>query len=118
MRSVHFVVLAAILSLQLTACASGSSIVTGTTRPATTPDLVRVYSDPPKQFEVIGLVRAESNTGWTSQQDMNSAVAELQRRAALLGANGILIEKTGTRFDIAAEQVTMVEGRAIFVTEP
>lgn len=121
---------AALIALTLTACATGSSIVTGTARPAITPDLVRLYSQPPKQYEEIGIVRAESDSGWTSQHDMDLAIAELRRRAALMGANGILLGQTGTRRDVVGSgymadgygsmmiipySTTMVEGRAIFI---
>ncbi len=50
------------------ACASGSAIVTGSRRPAVAPESVTRYLEPPAAYEVIGLVSASSDAGWTEQQ--------------------------------------------------
>ena len=44
----------ALALLTLAGCASGSAIVTGTTRPPVAPEQVTIYLDPPADFEVIG----------------------------------------------------------------
>ncbi len=82
----------AVLSLGLTACSQTSGIVTGTSRPAVSPAQVKIYLEPPAEYEVIGLVTGHSFTGWTQQQDLNKAMAKLKEQAARMGANGVLVE--------------------------
>ena len=78
-------------------CATGSAIPVGSGHAASTPEKVRIYSDPPASFDVVGLVKAESGVGWTDQQSVNYAVEELRKQAAALGANGVLLTAEGTR---------------------
>jgi hypothetical protein len=111
----------------LTACASGSAIITGTTRAPISPTQVRIYLEPPAQFEVIGLVNASSDSGWTEQGSMDYAIQELKNQAAKLGANGVLLISSGERTStvvgtfstglLYAIPVTAktVQGRAILV---
>ena len=112
----------------LASCATGSTIVTGTQHPAIAPEQVRLYSEAPAQFEVVGIISATSQAGLTTQDKMNAVLAELRRRAASLGANGILIEQTGHREELYAgggangmpifagsERQEEVRGRAIYV---
>lgn len=89
---------------------------------------MKVYLDPPAEFETIGLVRASSSSGWTQQGDLDYAVNELKRRAAKMGANGVLLSSTGTKISgiaggtsggvvyAAPVEAQAVEGRAIFVS--
>ena len=113
--------------VSIAACASGSAIVTGTTRAPISSEQVRLYLEPPADFEVIGLVSASSDAGWTEQGSVDYAIEELKNQAAKLGANGVLLvssgDKTttvvggyGTGF-LYAVPVTAktVQGRAIFV---
>jgi hypothetical protein len=113
--------------LVIAACASGSAIVTGNTRAPIALEQVRIYLEPPADFEVIGLVSASSDAGWTEQGSVDYAIEELKKQAAKLGANGVLLvssgDKTttvvggyGTGF-VYAVPVTAktVQGRAIFV---
>jgi uncharacterized protein YbjQ (UPF0145 family) len=112
----------------ISGCASGSVIVTGTTRPAVRAAAVKIYLDPPAEFETIGLVRASSSSGWTQQGDLDYAVKELRRRAGKMGANGVLLSSSGSKITgivggtsggvvyatpVAAQAV---EGRAIYVS--
>ena len=122
--------LTVLIVLAYTACASGSAIVTGSTRPAVAPETVRLFVDPPAEYEVIGIVSASSDAGWTEQGDVNYAIAELKKQAAKLGANGVLITATGdkasavlvpqangTVISVPASAKT-VQGKAIFVKTP
>ena len=84
-----------LLAISLVACASGSSIVTGTKRTPITPVQVKLYTEPPAKFEVIGIVNASSDAGWTEQGSVDYAVEELKNQAAKLGANGVLLGATG-----------------------
>ncbi len=91
----QYIPILCLVSLLVTACASGSSIVTGTTRSPTEASEVKLYLEPPKEYEVIGIVKASSGAGWTEQGDMDYAVAELKNQAAKLGANGVILISTG-----------------------
>ncbi|MEO9214351.1 MAG: hypothetical protein ABI227_01675 [Rhodanobacter sp.] len=84
-------------AILLAGCATGSAISVGASHAATAPATVRIYSDPPASFEVVGLVKAESGLGWTDQQSVTYAVEELRKQAATLGANGVLLTAQGTR---------------------
>jgi hypothetical protein len=111
--------------LVIVGCASGSAIVTGSARTAIFPGEVKLYLQPPQDFEVIGLVQASSDAGWTDQGSMDYAVQELKVQAAKLGANGVLLVATGeetTSFVTGpgyAIPVTAktVQGQAIFVRQ-
>jgi hypothetical protein len=117
----------ALALLALAACASGSAIVTGSTRAPIPSDQVRIYLEPPADFEVIGLISASSDAGWTEQGSVDYAIAELKSQAAKLGANGVLLISTGDKTTtvvggygtgfLYAVPVTAktVQGRAIFV---
>ncbi|HEY7657843.1 MAG TPA: hypothetical protein VH881_13325 [Burkholderiales bacterium] len=88
---------------------------------------MRIYLEPPADFEVIGLISASSDAGWTEQGSVDYAIAELKSQAAKLGANGVLLISTGDKTTtvvggygtgfLYAVPVTAktVQGRAIFV---
>ncbi|MCH6257993.1 hypothetical protein MLD52_15645 [Puniceicoccaceae bacterium K14] len=82
--------------LFLLGCAgTGSIITTGTKRPATNPDDVVVYIEAPENYEVLGIVETTGYLGWTDQGRTNSALKVMKKKAARIGANGILLESTG-----------------------
>lgn len=115
--------------LFLMGCATGSSILTGTKRPAINIEEVKLYIEPPQKYEVVGIIEAASDLGWTSQQSQNYAVNELKKQAAKIGANGVLIQQTGEKTStsiggygtgiIWAVPVTSktISGKAIYVFE-
>jgi len=119
--------LLALAVLEIAACASGSVIVTGNTRTSIAPEQVKIYPEPPAAFEVIGLVNASSDAGWTEQGSLDYAIEELKKQAAKLGANGVLLVSSGeTTSTIVGGQGTgyvyaipvtakTVQGKAIFV---
>lgn len=84
------------LLFAVASCASGTALVTGTQRGATNPETVVIYTEPPANYEVIGIVTASSDAGWTEQGCFNYAVAELKKQAAKIGANGVILENVGT----------------------
>ena len=121
--------LAIIMLLFLAACATGSSIVTGTVRSPIDFNQVQLYIDAPEKYETIGLVRASSDAGWTEQDSVNYAIEELKKQAAKLGANGVLLTTTGETtssiigtnsngtvyaIPVSAQTVT---GKAIYISE-
>jgi hypothetical protein len=119
--------LVTLVATMVAACASGSAIVVGTPRSPITPALVRLYLEPPPNHEVIGLVSASSDAGWTEQGSVDYAIEELKKQAAKLGANGVLLGATGDKTSTVmggygtgfmyAVPVTAktVQGKAIFV---
>lgn len=113
-----------IFCLFLLSCASGSVLVTGIQREATNPDNVIIYSEAPTNYEVIGIVTASSDMGWTEQGDLDYAIEELKKQAAKVGANGIILESlntvnsggvmtNGVYIPVTAKSVS---GKAIYVT--
>ncbi|GEM81396.1 hypothetical protein [Vibrio superstes] len=85
-----------ICTLALFGCASGSSIIVGEPREAISPEQVRLYSDYPESYETIAIINASSDAGITKQDSLNYAVEELKNQAAKVGANGVLLETTGS----------------------
>lgn len=72
----------------------GSQVLVGAQRPPISPSQVRIYLDPPAQFEKVAVLEANSTASWalTDQQKSNKAVNRLKERAAALGANGVLLQ--------------------------
>lgn len=91
------ILLSLFLPLILTGCASasGTYLITGTQREAIGAESVVIYTEFPAQYEIIGIVTASSDAGWTEQDSLNYAVAELKNQAAKIGANGVVIENMG-----------------------
>lgn len=83
--------------IALTACAT-SHVLVGTQRPPVPIESVRVYLDPPPQFEKVAILESSSEGSFalTSQQKTNKVLARLKAEAASLGANGILMQGIGT----------------------
>lgn len=108
-------------------CATGSSIVTGTVRPAINSNDVKLYLDPPVEYETIGIVDASSEVKFSSQAATDRTIKELKKQAAKIGANGILITNTESKsgevvgfssggvFYGDASETKTAKGRAIYV---
>lgn len=122
-------IIVVLIAVCLVACASGSAIVVGDVREPINPNQVKLYLEPPTNYEIIGIVNASSDAGWTEQGSVDYAVQELKNQAAKLGANGVFIESTGEQTStiiggqgtgyLYAIPVTAktVSGKAIFVIE-
>jgi len=78
-------------------CVAGSSIVTGNVRPAISENEVKIYIDPPTQYETIGIVEASSAVEFSRQAAQDRVINQLKSRAAKLGANGVLLTNTGSQ---------------------
>ena len=78
----------------LVGCSTSSHVMIGKARPAISPDSVRIYLQPPPQYEEVASLDATSQGSFaiTSQQNMDKAVARLKEEAAKLGANGVLLQ--------------------------
>jgi hypothetical protein len=85
-------------ALLLCSCGSTRTIMVGQARPATSPDAVHVYYTAPRHFERIAIINSSSGPTWafTTRGQLDDAIAKLKEEAAKLGANGILLEATGT----------------------
>ena len=81
--------------MYLGACASGTTLVTGTKRTATNFEQVRIYQVPPTDYEVIARVEASSEMGLTDQQSLDFAIEEVKKQAAKVGANGVILNAVG-----------------------
>jgi hypothetical protein len=90
-------IIAILFLIPLIGCATGSVIVTGTVRPATKPSEVKIYLDPPAQFETIGIVDAARDVDFSRQKAQDKAIIDLKTRAAKIGANGILLTNTSSQ---------------------
>lgn len=127
MRSLALLAVAA-----LAACATGTTIVTGTQRPATDPSSITLYTEAPPHYEVIGLVTGYGQTGLSAQGNLDRAIQDVRERAAAIGATGVIIDYAGviggapSTIGTSAGGVTTVvpvgdagdrevRGRAIFV---
>lgn len=108
-------------------CATGSSIITGTKRPAINPSEVTIYLDPPADYENIGIIEVSSEVGFSRQKAQDRAMEALKSRAAKVGANGVLLTNTGSQtvgtagyysngiyFGGSSDKI-LAQGRAIYV---
>jgi hypothetical protein len=86
--------IAALASMLLGSCATSSHVLVGTPRPPISPDLVKVYTQPPDKYEQIATINASSSGSMalTSQQNMDKAIERMKAEAAKLGANAILLQ--------------------------
>lgn len=91
-KNILFIFAFSLISLIISSCASGTALVTGTQHPETSPESVVIYTEPPVNYEVIGIVTVSSDSGWTDQGRLDYALTELKKQAAKIGANGILLE--------------------------
>jgi hypothetical protein len=70
----------------------------GEMRPPIDPATVKIYASAPVGSEQIAILDASSGSAFafSDQQKVDAAIAELKKQAAQLGANGVLIQGTGT----------------------
>ena len=100
----HFKLLFLILSCILAkACYPVSHVIVGETQPPIDYADVKVYIDYPNYYEKIAIIEASSDLAFkdisieiTHQQKTNKALERLKKEAALLGANGIVIQNIST----------------------
>ena len=116
-----------LLPVFLLGCATGSSIITGNVRPATDPELVMIYLEPPENFEIIGLVEAASDVEFSRQMAQDRTIQRLKIEAAKIGANGVVLSNVssgisgfsgytiGDQFFTSSTTTISASGKAIFV---
>jgi hypothetical protein len=119
-----------VFGLMLVGCASSTVLMVGAAHPRVAPETVKVYATAPAHYEVIAIVNAHSNSGWSDQGKLDNALDELKSQAAKLGANGLLIAGQGQTsngavavpigngmYAAAANGQQQVSAQAIFVTD-
>lgn len=84
--------------LLLVACATTSHVITGKTRTPIDPSQVTVYSTAPPNYEEIAVIDATSRSSLSfgDQKKMDAVIDRLKKEAASLGANGVLLQTTGS----------------------
>lgn len=104
--------------ISLSGClATGSSTVTGNVRPSIDPTTVKLYLEPPQEYETIGIVESQSDVELSSQAARDRTIKELKAQAAKIGANGVLITGTGSQGSFWEGETKTANGKAIFVTK-
>ena len=85
------------------ACYPVSHIIVGETQAPLDYTNVKIYTDYPDNYEKIAIVEASSDLAFkdlsiefTHQQKTNKALERLKKEAALLGANGLIIQNIST----------------------
>ena len=79
-------------------CANTSHVITGTPRTPIDPSQVTVYTTAPPEYEEIAVIDASSQMSFAfgDQNKMDAVMRRLKQEAASLGANGVLLQQTGT----------------------
>lgn len=86
--------------LLLAACASTSHVITGKPRTPIDPSQVKVYTTAPPSYEEIAVIDATSSMSgaFGDQKKMDAVMERLKKEAAALGANGVLLQSTGSTY--------------------
>ena len=96
----NFLARAALICAICTAsgCASSSHVIVGQIRSPIDVSLVKVYADPPMKYEKIALIEGSSKNSFavSDQGKSDKAILNMKKEAALLGANGVLIQGVGS----------------------
>lgn len=84
----------ALLACALLACATSSQVLTGVPRAPISPGAVRVYTQAPRSFEEIAVLRAsrKSVSSAGGERAIARMIEAMRTQAAQLGANGLLLE--------------------------
>jgi len=75
----------------------GSTTITGQVRQSINPLEVDLFVSRPLQYEIIGLVETSRAIGFSRYTARDRAKNDLKRRAAEIGANGVLALHGGSR---------------------
>lgn len=94
----HPKILMTCVAVLLAACANTSHVITGKPRAALDPSQVALYSVAPPKYEEIAVIDASSQMSFAfgDQNKMDAVIARLKKEAAFLGANGVLLQGTGS----------------------
>jgi hypothetical protein len=91
------------LSVLAVACANSSQMVTGAARAPIAATEVRVYTHAPASFEEIAVLSASrrSISSAGGERAIQKMIASMKSQAALLGANGLLLEGFSDEGDLS-----------------
>ncbi|ETX09436.1 hypothetical protein MUS1_08760 [Marinomonas ushuaiensis DSM 15871] len=82
------------LPVFLFGCSSGSHVITGQQMPELEAVQVSVFENAPSfDYQVIGVVTASSDGGFTEGSRQEKATEELKKQAAKIGANGVILDE-------------------------
>jgi len=86
------------MGFALAGCATTSHVITGKPRTPIDPSQVTLYSVAPPQYEEIAVIEASSRSSFSfgDQKKMDAVIERLKKEAASLGANGVLLQRTGS----------------------
>jgi hypothetical protein len=88
----NFSIITTTLALVFCGCSTDATkIVSGTVRPAISPEQVKVYLVPPAKFEVVGIITSGVTGLGHGQSGADRSLNRAKREAAMLGANGLLV---------------------------
>jgi hypothetical protein len=89
-------IILSLLLILLIGC-STSHVIVGNRRAPTDPEQIKIYFSPPKHYETIAVVSADSNGSFqfSAQGKIDAALERAKRDAASLGANGLLLQTLG-----------------------
>ncbi len=87
-----------LLAVALAGCATTSHVLTGKPKPPIEASQVRIYSTAPAEYEEIAVIDATSRSSFSfgDQKKMDAVIERLKKEAAALGANGVLLQSTGS----------------------
>ncbi|HEX9390299.1 MAG TPA: hypothetical protein VF928_03190 [Usitatibacteraceae bacterium] len=87
-----------VMTALLVAGCTGSHVITGTVRAPLDSSQVTIYTVPPPKYEEVAIIDASSQMSLavTEQGNMDVVMQRLKERAAALGANGVLLQGTGS----------------------
>ena len=99
MRSLQVLFVPTLFALLVTGCANTSHVITGKPRTPIDPSQVTVYTTAPPQYEEIAVIDASSQMSFAfgDQNKMDAVMERLKKEAASLGANGVLLQGTGSQ---------------------
>ncbi|WP_319550283.1 hypothetical protein [Desulfogranum marinum] len=118
LKALPFILLGITLCSLLVGCQPVNTTVVGTARTQINSKDVVVYSTAPPNYEVIALIEASDDTGWTAAGSQENAINIMKKQAAEVGANGVILERIDTRyptFNGVTWAVKTAIGKAIYV---
>ena len=102
------ILMSLILFLSSCAITHETYLIVGKERPAISPDQVKLYINPPKEYEVIAIITADAAHDFMSKQALQDiAIKNLKIEAAKVGANGILLDNVGS-FNVGSSGIVTV----------
>lgn len=105
-------ILAFVVAVAMPGCSivNGTAIVTGGKRPPTSPEDVRIYREPPPEYEELAIVASSAGHDFKSNEALlKAAFVRIKQEAAKVGANAILLMEIDER---DAPAVTTAYGTA------